>query len=1076
MVKSRPVQVFMLLVILVLLLPSVTIPSWYKMTKNIEHGMKENRQQLITSLISQIDRTAQMLHPLNSSAFRLATLLTASRNDSGSNELSFSEIQTKVAPAMFNTLLLVPHVTQISYVGIGGLFFSYYIDSNQNLAVVYSNSTKRYNCYTQIVSPKTGILYGEPTTLKSSPHNPTQTKWFHEALNSQTGYASLEAAINNGSESVFHNAASVHSRKGVVGLGYSSDELVGLFKSIDFLGGNLTLAAADVKVLAGDKPLLNKSSADHYSSINILGVTLVYALTFPLKWSSTHLVHKKSRVALILLILTVAVMLISILSFLFLLIRAAKIETNLRASYIKQTEATQKAERKNLNKTLAFASASHDIRNSLIAIDAAIDLSRNVSSPSELKSNLDQMKRCTKELEGLLTSVLDMSKIEAGKMQLDVQEFDVAQLVEDAVDLHYQGGVTKGVDIIFDLCDGSVLKFSKVKGDKGKLIQILNNLLSNAVKFTTEGHITVRAWARKYKPVKVPSMLDDSNSNCGWSSFLEWFNYLFGNQNNSKREDMESVNDETQSKINVMEFIFEVDDTGKGIPKENQEYVFENYFQVKETALGVGGTGLGLGIVQSLVRLLGGDIRIIDKEAGKGTCFRFSVFFTVFGTCFDDIFGSGEESRSGTFNLAIRSPVDTLSVRSSSPRSNIFSRKPEGSYVVLLMRDEERQRVLHKFMEHLGISVCVVNQWESLTSTLHEIISNWNPTHSIGSSGNNEIVAGSLSNSSSGHSKENPLRSMDGTDHKVKLSRRKGRSSSFLVLVIDVAAGPLMELQNAVGNFQTGLQSVSYKIIWLNKPTSGIDLEKYDLREEVLVKPLHGLTLYHLVIKHLPEFGGLALQRSISKAEKYNRTSSSSYADKQADLSTGVINPPPRALKLYQGEIEEVESSENEAPKFSLMKARDVFEIGQPSEIQELFDLPLYGKRILVADDSQLIRQLVGQMISKLVGATVDLCENGEKAVNLVRKSLEDQKPYDYILMDCQMPIMNGYEATSLIREAEKFYRVHIPIIACTAGSLSGDEADKFVECGMDDYIPKPLQVNKLMDSIRKVDQKLQIN
>ncbi|KAM7250890.1 hypothetical protein ACFE04_022773 [Oxalis oulophora] len=1053
LIALRPISCFMLLVIVVLLPSSMIITSWFKMTKNIEHGVDENRQKLVSSLSSQFERTAKMLHPLNSSAIRLATLL----NVNGS-EYSFSEIQSKVAPALFNAFMLTPHISQISYVGVGGLFFSYYyIDSNQTLAMIYSNSTKTYNCYTQKVNPKTGILYGEPTMVKSSPQNPVETIWYHEALNSSTGYASLEPAYNNASESVFHCAASVESGTGVVGLGFSSEELTGFFKSIDLFGGSLYLAATDVKIIAGDLP----KTDDYYSWIDVVGVKMVYALTFPRHWSSTRVIRKKSRVALILLILTVLVMVISILSFLYILIRAVKIEMNLRASLIKQMEATQQAERKNLNKTLAFASASHDIRSALIAIDASIDLSRNVSSQSELDSNLDQIKRCTKELGGLLKSVLDMSKIESGKMQLDEEEFDVAQLVEDAVDLYYSGGMKKGVDVILDLCDGSIMKFSKVKGDKAKLIQVLNNLLSNAIKFTSEGHITVRAWARKHKPKKVQLMLDDSNYNSHAWWFLEYFRHLFGKKNNNSNEDIESVNGERQNNSNVMEFVFEVDDTGKGIPREKRESVFENFVQVKETAVGLGGTGLGLGIVQSLVRLMGGEIEIVDKEVGKeGTCFQFNVYLTVTGTSFDDIFGSAEESRSGIFNLTMCSPVSSSSMHSSSYGLNFLSRKPEGSYVILLMQDKPRRRIVHKFIENLGISVSVVNQWESLSSTLNRLKSKWNPSHhSVGSSRKFEII----SDTSSGQSKEVALSNMDGTEQRIHLSRRKGSWPNFLVLVIDLTAGPVMELQNVVADFRSGLPISSYKIIWLNKPTSGIDVDTCDPRDEVLMKPLHGLRLYHYIIKYFPEFGGNALQRSMSKAEKEkdNHMINSSYANKQVDLSPSTATPPPRPQLVHRGEIEEVEKFK------TAFSSREGFELGQQSEIQQSSDLPLRGKRILVAEDNKVLREMA-RMILKKLGLTVYLCENGEEAVNLVRSSLEDQRPYDYILMDCQMPIKNGYEATSSIREEERAYGVHIPIIACTAEIISTEEVKKITECGMDGYLTKPLEAQNLMEIIRK--------
>jgi signal transduction histidine kinase len=129
-----------------------------------------------------------------------------------------------------------------------------------------------------------------------------------------------------------------------------------------------------------------------------------------------------------------------------------------------------------------------------------------------------------------------------------------------------------------------------VKGDRGKLKQILCNLLSNAVKFTSEGHVTVRAWVRK---PSLQNSIIASKRNCLPCLFYK---------NSQAYNDLEAMN-AAQQDPNAIEFVFEVDDTGKGIPKEKQKSVFENYVQVKETALGQGGTGLGLGIVQSLVHM-----------------------------------------------------------------------------------------------------------------------------------------------------------------------------------------------------------------------------------------------------------------------------------------------------------------------------------------------------------------------------------------------------------------------------------------------------------------------------------------
>ncbi|CAI9260997.1 unnamed protein product [Lactuca saligna] len=172
-------------------------------------------------------------------------------------------------------------------------------------------------------------------------------------------------------------------------------------------------------------------------------------------------------------------------------------------------------------------------------------------------------------------------------MELEEKEFELTKVYEDVVELFYPVGLKMEVDVIFDL---QVIKFSQVKGDEGRLKQILLNILSNAMKFSLEGNVT-----------KV----------------------------------MDEVHHHHHDDPNSMEFVFEVNDTGKGIPKAKQASIFENYVQVKEmeneTTPEIEGTGLGLGIVQSLVQLMRGEISIVDKEVGeKGTCFKFNVVFKVY--------------------------------------------------------------------------------------------------------------------------------------------------------------------------------------------------------------------------------------------------------------------------------------------------------------------------------------------------------------------------------------------------------------------------------------------------------------
>ncbi|KAL6210210.1 hypothetical protein ACLB2K_015443 [Fragaria x ananassa] len=272
--------------------------------------------------------------------------------------------------------------------------------------------------------------------------------------------------------------------------------------------------------------------------------------------------------ATVLLILMIVIMAVFLFSYFLLMLGAAKREIQLCTKLIKQDEATRQAETKSMKKSEAITSASHDVRNALACMTELIRISCDeVSQGYEIKEYLTQMDACTKHLLGILNSILDKSKIEAGKVTLEDDEFDIFQLVEEVVDFFLPSGLNKGVDA---------------------------------------------------KPSSITAVDSDQKNNGFLKHFLCFLNYK--NMTKEQPGSIKAVNG-VQHDPNSLEFVF-----GRGIPKEKQKEVFENYVQVKETAHGAGGTGLGPGIVQSLVRLMHGEIGIVDKEIGeRGTCFRFNV-------------------------------------------------------------------------------------------------------------------------------------------------------------------------------------------------------------------------------------------------------------------------------------------------------------------------------------------------------------------------------------------------------------------------------------------------------------------
>ncbi|KAM1709695.1 hypothetical protein ACFXTN_000170 [Malus domestica] len=429
---------------------------------------------------------------------------------------------------------------------------------------------------------------------------------------------------------------------------------------------------------------------------------------------------------------------------------------------IRQMEATQQAERKSMNKSLAFSTASHDIRAALAGITGLINISKDeVSLGSELETNLRQMETCANDLFGILNSILDTS-------------------------------------------------------DRGRLKQILCNFMSNAVKFTSEGHVTVCAWVEK--PSFKNSIAVSGKSNGVARQLL----YLF-NKNNKAQADMGRMKHDP----NALEFVFEVDDTGKGIPREKQKSVFENYVQVKETAFGEGGTGLGLGIVQSLVRLMHREIGLMDKEMGeRGTCFRLNVLLTVrenvskdstkevdiemrFGPSTSDL-GTVATHTSSTPGLSIHTPRPSLYIRTPSSTPKVDG---SGSSVVLLIKNEERRRISQK-------------------------------SGTENNSNNNNMLPLSL----------------------FKKTSLQG-ATGFVLEVIDATAGPFSELCKIVTEFKTDHHQNSTRngnwcrVVWLASHSIGLnDHDMLDPEDIIKHKVLHGSRLYE-VVRLLPEFGGALPKR-----------------------------------------------------------------------------------------------------------------------------------------------------------------------------------------------------------------------
>ncbi|XP_015693471.2 probable histidine kinase 2 [Oryza brachyantha] len=694
--------------------------------------------------------------------------------------------------------------------------------------------------------------------------------------------------------------------------------------------------------------------------------------------------------------------------------RAVAREARLDADLVRHKDALLQAERKSMNKSNAFASASHDIRSALAAIVGLVEVSRpEAATNPNIMDNLNQIDVCTKKLLDILNSILDTSKVESGKMQLEELEFSMADVLEESVDMVNVVGVTKGgIEVIWDPCDFSVLKCGSVVGDGKRFRQILDNLLGNAMKFTREGHVILRAWANK--PIARGSM--GAPSRFAYRSLeSSLLSFLFGGKEGG-HGGLQSSSDPSQNDPDLVEFYFEVVDTGVGIPREKRESVFENYVQVKE---GHGGTGLGLGIVQSFVRLMGGEISIKDKEPGeRGTCFGFNVLLKISG-------------RQATEEDIEEGPS---AVGESDIRASVFREAKcfKGWHCILFVHGDETRRVLQAWMESIGMKVWMVPEAEFISSTLEKVQSSCEDCDADRCFSSKEMVSQVLPTT---------LRNNN------IMARNLGEHHPLgLLVIVDVSNGQVEDIQRQAADCSKLKRQVPCKVVCLTDlRTSYEDLRRFEEArcDLVLRKPVHGSRLYSLLMT-LRDVQSSATRRSSLVGHENSVT-------RQQDVYG--IGMKDFANTVASAEVEHLDQG---------LKAED--------------DRPLDGMHVLLVEDTLVLQTIQRKMLSQL-GATVELAGDGAKAVDMFKDAIERASvseehivplPYDVIFMDCQMPQMDGYEATKHIREEESRYGIHTPIIALTAHSMEED-LQKAIHAGMDLHMTKPIERRRIVEAVHGI-------
>jgi PAS domain S-box-containing protein len=300
------------------------------------------------------------------------------------------------------------------------------------------------------------------------------------------------------------------------------------------------------------------------------------------------------------------------------------------------SEAKAGAEAANRAKSTFLSTMSHEIRTPMNAVLGYAQLMlRDPALGADAKANLKIIGRSGEHLLALINDILDMSKIEAGRTELHPAIFNLYRMLDDLAAMFRLKAETKGLQFEM-LVDGESAGY--VNADEAKIRQALINLLGNAIKFTKHGHVHLHV------------TLDKRNAGGLWLSAR-------------------------------------IEDTGAGIPPEEQEKLFEPFHQVKGSLNTQEGTGLGLAITRQYARLMGGDVTVAGSP-GRGSIFRFEI-----------------PIESGDAGVALK----------RSARRHVIGLRPGTNVPKLLVVDDqfENRDLLMKLLTSVGFSVHAAENGEA---------------------------------------------------------------------------------------------------------------------------------------------------------------------------------------------------------------------------------------------------------------------------------------------------------------------------------------------------------------------------
>jgi len=663
-----------------------------------------------------------------------------------------------------------------------------------------------------------------------------------------------------------------------------------------------------------------------------------------------------------------------------------------------------------------LANMSHELRTPLNSI---LLLSRLMSEDTDGNLNDDQIESAKviqssgTSLLSLIDEILDLSKIESGKMELDYQDVKLHDITHDLQNLFLP--LIKEKSLSFDISIDSNISHT-IETDRLRLDQVLRNLLSNAVKFTSEGKISL------------------------------------------------SISEDKDHPENL---IFEVKDTGIGIAEDKQRIIFEAFQQADgSTRRKFGGTGLGLSISREIARLLGGKILLTSKE-GEGSVFKLiipkrktaDIIKPTSERLIDIIASDKDEMKSIVGESVSPNVVYTIPEEVEDDRDHIV----KGDKVILIVEDDTAfAKALLKYTRKqnykgvvvvrgdiaaefaarylplailLDIQLPIKDGWQVMDEIKSNPLTRHIPVHIMSSlqvkresllKGAIDFINKPVAVEQIGVMFKKIEDALTRYPRKVLIVEENPKHASALSYFLsnfNITA----EIKTNVDESVQALSSDGANCVILDMGVP--DKIGYETLEAI--KNNKGLENLPIII-----FTG----KNLSHAEEVKiKQYADSIVIKTAHSYQRILDEVGLFLHLVE---------ENSAD----VQKRKVNKLGSLSEV-------LTGKKVLIADDDVRNIFSLSKALEKyqmnVISAT-----NGKEAL----VQLENNPDVSIVLMDMMMPEMDGYETIRLMRNNPKYSK--LPIMAVTAKAMTGDR-EKCIVAGASDYISKPVDTDQLLSLLR---------